>query len=79
MMNGERFLLDSFDGTGYSQENPSPGAPVGYVLGAVAAFVGMTVLYTFLRMNLDQRAAAAITAVIVLAWVLWPSRRKEQQ
>ena len=44
----------------------------------MAAFLGMGGLYTFLRMNLDPSAAAAITAVVVLTWACWPTKKKEE-
>jgi hypothetical protein len=36
----------------------------------------MMVLFTFLRLNLDERAAAAVVAVVVLTWACWPSKKK---
>jgi hypothetical protein len=51
---------------------------MGVILGIIAAFLGMGLIHTFLRMNLDPRAAAVVVAVITLAWVFWPSKKKEQ-
>ena len=48
------------------------------MLGVVAVVVGMTLLSMFLQLNLDHRTATAVTAVIVLIWAFWPSKKKEQ-
>jgi predicted membrane-bound dolichyl-phosphate-mannose-protein mannosyltransferase len=79
MMGGEQSLLDSFDGTGYPQEITYWEISMGVILGAVAAILGMGLLYTFLRLNLDPRAAAVVVAVVTLVWVFWPSTKANER